>query len=374
MSDNYPSVPLSSNGQPGFVIGDPSKYTAFLGKFNEKMLKFGTPGKELMPIRLGAAPVVPLVMPTSSDTNANGQPLYQFVELQAATGSIADNDYVPPVYGPDCTAASETRLARLLNLYDLANAKYLRDQDALVSYILCECSESSRATLKTYLEWDQALIDKDHKVMMRLISTAHMQGSERAKQTYLNDATKLAQGRTSLDVYIGATRSVMSLVVAAFESVANPGYISTDLLFRSLFLNGLDRVQYERAIYLFNKDHPNGSLNEAMIDMQIFQRDVIGLIPVVASSHVPRALVAAVPPSPQAPVSVAMVANVPQQHNTSRWPSLGPWSPKSSDCEHCWNNGVQSRHDKRPLVSTTYVTVPSLVSHQLLLRLERRRL
>ena len=128
-------------------------YSTFLATIQDNFLKFGGPGQELMPVDTEDTPRLRPQITTADDLDARGQRLYTLAETQPAVDVHGYPDYAPAVYGPDLTTLSAQRLDCLERLYDMANAAYRRDQDALVSYILCECSVLSCESLKTHPEW-----------------------------------------------------------------------------------------------------------------------------------------------------------------------------------------------------------------------------
>ena len=248
MSKAYPTKCIGA--QPGFEVGDPVKFHLFLEKIYEIFLQFGRPGRDLIP---HLVPSPPVLIPTADDlvmtTPAQGATpaiysrVYALALQSAAVGDPADPTYVPAVYGPDLTDQSYHRLARLLKISDDALAEDRRDLVALVLYLLVECSQGSRDTLKTHSTWEPSVYAYDHKEMMRLIRLAHEHGNMRARMRYLREFVSTSQGRLTLDAYIGLVRSRLDLVVAAYEDPQRAGgYIRTDLLFRAIFMIGLNQV------------------------------------------------------------------------------------------------------------------------------------
>ena len=245
MSKVYPTKSVGSS--PGFEVGDPVKFHMFLEKLYKVFLQFGRKGRDLIP-HLKAHP--PHVIPTADDmmivTPQQGDPtdlhsnyrpavmgrVYALALTTPASGNDpTDPAYVLAVYGPDLTDQSYHRLARLLKISDDAVAEDRRDLVALVLYLLVECSQGSRDTLKTHQTWEPSVYGYDHLEMMRLIRLTHKHGSMCARMRYLREFVTTSQGRLTLDAYIGLVRSRLGLVVAAYEDPQHAGYIRTDLLF-----------------------------------------------------------------------------------------------------------------------------------------------
>ena len=271
MSKVYPTKCIGE--KPGFEIGDPAKFHAFLERhFWEQMIHFRRMGRDLMP---HLPPLPEVHLPDIDDIDRNGNRIYTLALTRAAVGDEHDLNYQPAVYGPDLTDQSFHALSRRQKLSDESIAEDARDLQALVPYILVECSQGSRDTLKTYPEWDVALFSLNHVGMFRLIRLTHEHGNMRARMRYLREFVTTSQGRLSLDAYIGLIRSRLALVVAAYEDPDNPGFLPTDLIFRAIFMIGLDQTVYERPIQRFNEERPDDTAVEAMVVMQNWYRDVV---------------------------------------------------------------------------------------------------
>ena len=287
----YPNKPLLPSG-PGFRVGDPSAFAAFLPFLYEQLIIFGPSGQMLIPPVPGAPLVVPLVFPTVDDLDALGNRLYPYAITVPASGSVAGGDYVAAVrWGPDLTDQAYARFSRLVKLADERAAQDAIEARALVVYLLSEVSPASRDTLKTHPGWDLAIAARDPVQMMVIIRFVHEHGNVRARMRYLREFVTSTQSRLSLDAYLGLLRTRYALVVSAFEDPVHPGFIATDLLLRCIFMLGLDQTLYERPIQRFNEDHPDDSAQAAMLVMQAYSRDVIGVVPVTSAAHVPLALV-----------------------------------------------------------------------------------
>ena len=170
--------------------------------------------------------------------------------------------------------------------------------------------------------------------MMRLIRLTHEHGNMRARMRYLREFVTTSQGRLTLDAYIGLVRSRLGLVVAAYEDPQHLGYIRTDMLFRAIFMIGLDQTMYERPIQKFNEEHPDASAVEAMVVMQNFHRDVVLQNPLTAAGHVPRSMIG------NASLE-ALVADIPG--GRPRKGQFGVWTKElwAAYCEWCFNNGYK---------------------------------
>ena len=334
----YPTTALLSSG-PGFRVGDAALFNAFRLKFQERMLFFGSAGADLLAVISGAQPSPRPAAPHKDDADALGQRLYHLAISTPAIGKRGDPDYAPPVLGPELTDQAFQVLSRLLKLWDKDEKKFKADRDALVQYLLVECSLASRDTLQTYPQWETAIFSYDHVAMFKLIQITHLHGNSRSRMRYLREFVQTVQGQLSLDAYIGNIRTQFQLVLSAFEDPASPGMIPADLLYRVVFLLGLDQSFFERPIQKLNEDKPDATTIEAMMAMQTWVRDYAGALPVTAANHVPRAMIlGSTPPSSAADGTFG-----------PRKSPLGVWDKKlhAAWCEWCWNHGYQNPHTKK---------------------------
>ena len=327
----YPTVPLQASG-PGFKVGEAALFNAFLVRFREQMLAFGVPGKDILAILDGGQASVRPSAPTPDDLDLQGNRIYKFAILSLPRGVPGDSDYVPAVVGTELSDQAFHMLKRKETLWDTYQLKYEADKTALVQYILLECSTSSRATLTTYPAWSKALFSFDYVEMFRLIQLTHLFSSRQSQMRYLREFTNTSQGARQLDPYLGELLAQRELISSAFEEVGNPGFISTDLLFKVVFLIGLNQTAFERPIQKLNEEKPKATLIEAMSFMQAWVRDYGGASLPSSSGHVPRAMVAA--------------SDSPSGGGTRGKGSLGSYDPKvhGKFCRFCWDNGFMFPH------------------------------
>ena len=277
-----------------FHPNNPSQFNSKLPRIYDIFLTdFGRHGRALVPGIVAPAPV----KPTVNDLDSSGQRLYTLAKTQDAQGTFGQADFVPAVYGPDLTLQSHELYKRALGLYDVEVAFDLLKLPLLVSWLIKHCSEGSRQALECRPLWHTSKNASETEQMWTLILEVHQFGNEQASLTYLRDfvTSELDLSTSTLDAYISSLRVKLSLVVASYEDPKNPGFISTDRLYKAIFLLGLDTTIFSDVVRRFQDEHPTGTAADAMHRMQTFYRDrVVPISSKATSDFLSRSLVAEV--------------------------------------------------------------------------------
>ena len=197
-----------------------------------------------------------------------------------------------------------------------------------------EITQTSRETLQTYEAWGKAVYSFDHIIMFRLIQLTHQYGSSKSRMCQFKEFVRTDQASLPLDGYIGVLRPHFELTKSSFEDPNHPGFVSLDMIYKTVFLLGLNQTFFERPIQKLNDEKPDATAVEAMLAMQAYVRDYTGNLPLTAAGHVPRALVA----SGSGSGGVGSGGSIKGR--------LGPYDPKvhKMNCKHCWDNGLQRFH------------------------------
>ena len=165
----------------------------------------------------------------------SGQPRYAH-QYHAATKDRDER------YGPELSDSGASDLLSDKNFYRDQRVERLKNSRALVAYLLSRLSAASKAalsTLKGPRGFDACKTAIDAFGLWELVLKTHLYGSARTKQRFMIDLFSVKQAG-SHESYVGDINTKAKLVIGAFESIDQPGYIKTDDLIKVVYMNGLD--------------------------------------------------------------------------------------------------------------------------------------
>ena len=208
-----------------FIINDPAKFNNDMKYILRFFASKGRAGKLLIP----GAVIVPIKYPQVGDRDALGNPLYTLALTQPASGSVANGDHAPAVYGPDLTPQSYDRFARENRLADAEAAIERPYPREIIEYFLAHSPPSALSAFESYPAWSVALAADDYVGMWKVINTVMQYSNEYASISYLQNwiVPTEATAKMPLATFITDFRTKRALVESSYADPLHPGYISS---------------------------------------------------------------------------------------------------------------------------------------------------
>ena len=299
-------------------------FNALLPRFRDLLIPYGRPGHDILVNQRSHTS-----LPSKDACDDDGDYLYEHAEL---IEGLSKSERVKSLSAKVKLTAQglsdfryDEKLARQQMIIDEAHSH------ALLSCILAHLSPQSKVLLATLPDnrYEVSKLALDTFDVWQAVLLTHQFGSTRHKQHQFSQLLAVKQVGSHED-YLFDLRAKCSLVETSFASKEHKGHIAIDLLFKIIYINGLDQLYFERIISkLLDSKNIDLTLAECQLQCQHYVLERGPTVSASSTSYSGKAFTAEVPPA--------------VQDKKFRFPvpgSLGPYVV-GQYCSYCWGRGYK---------------------------------
>lgn len=225
--------------------------------------KFGVAGQQILSDRV--IPLVPFATaPTknSLESDADGLPIADQYTYSRRRFTLDEATHPTFTLANLTLSDSGNREYRDdLKIYTAAARRSSDDDTECLEYLYKHVSATSHTSIKTHQDYSayQLLpIGTRSYPFYRMARDIHSVGNATTKLHRTRLYVNVAQNEMSHESYIELITSMADTFTLDFESTAHPGYVSLNELKSSLYLNGLNKTQFRRAVDEILQGNPTG--------------------------------------------------------------------------------------------------------------------
>jgi hypothetical protein len=293
--------------------------------------KFGVAGQQILSDRV--IPLVPFPTAPSKnalDTDADGLPIPDQY-IYSRRRFTLDESALPTFSLANLTLSdSGNREYRDdLKIFTAAARRSSDDDTECLEYLYKHVSATSHTSIKThkdYAAYQLLPIGTRSYPFYKMARDIHSVGNATTKLHRTRLYVNVAQNDMSHEAYIELITSMADTFTLDFESTEHPGYVSLNELRSSLYLNGLNKTQFRRAVDEILQSNPTGRFPDPgalMTKLQAWKIANSLSFPQDPVSMQGSALISSKPSVPQPP-NTGRSKQTPKKDSAQRTPHLHP--------------------------------------------------
>ena len=238
--------------------------------------KFGVAGQQILSNR--AIPLTPFATaPSKFDldrTDAGAPIIDQFTYARQPTTATEVGLPGFSLASISLTESGNRELRDDLKIYN-ATLRIFNDEDTLcLDYLYRHISPKSLTSIKThplYLQYEALPIGKRSFVFYGMAKDIHSIGNATTKLHRTRLYMNITQGSSAHEVYMDQVTTMAETFALDFGSTEHPGYVRLSEITSFLYLAGLNRTEFRRAIDDLLQNNPSGRFPDPSILMTQLQ-------------------------------------------------------------------------------------------------------